>query len=252
MNNLRNIFRKDRERPIIGFSVYDYFGVKIVSEFEDIDFILIGDSLSMVFKGFKDVRHVNFQEMIYHLKIVSRNVSDKPIIFDMPLNSYEKPELALKNAETAYSEGADGVLIEGLFKDTMYVLKENNIEYLVHLGYKPKFDERPKVFTDFNLLYKECIEAYEAGALAVKLELVKYDIAKMIREKIDIPVLGVGSGPYVDGHILVLYDFIGMYPGFRPKFVRKYVDLYNLAKEAVEKLISDIKKGEYPSLEESY
>lgn len=252
MKNIEHIFRKGRQKPIIGFSIYDYFGARLVENFREIDFVLIGDSLSMVFKGKPDVKNVKLDEMIYHLRIVSETIKDKPILFDMPIGSYEDPDNALENVYKALSNGAHGVMIEGIHVETMERFSEEDIKFLVHLGYMPKYHERPKVIKDYDALLHESLICQKYGALALKFELVDKIVTKRIRERLEIPILGVGSGPWVDGHILVLYDFLGMYPGFKAKFVRKYIDLYSLAEEALEKLLEDIINGRYPSEEESY
>lgn len=252
MKDLKKIFRKGREKPIIGFSIYDYFGARLVENFEEIDFVLIGDSLSMVFKGKPDVKNVDMDEMIYHLRIVGETVKDKPILFDMPIGSYEDPDTALENAYKALSNGAHGVMIEGIHLEIMERFSENDIKFLVHLGYMPKYHDRPRVIRDYDTLIRESLICQRSGALAIKFELVDKKVTKKIRERLDIPILGVGSGPYVDGHILVLYDFLGMYPDFKAKFVRRYINLYDLSRQALAKLLEDIVNGRYPSEEESY
>jgi len=250
--NLKDILRNDRGKPIIGLSVYDYFGARLAEEFQEIDFVLVGDSLSMVFKGKPNVKHVTLDEMLYHLRIVKDIVTDKPIILDMPIGTYEKMEDAYRNVYKAISDGADGVMIEGIHIETMEMLSNEGISYIVHLGYMPKYHQKPVIIKDYEKLLHESKTCQEYGANAIKFELVDKEVTKKIREDLEIPILGVGSGPHVDGHILVLYDFIGMYPEFKAKFVRKYVDIYRLAYDALSKLIKDIQTGDYPSEYESY
>ncbi len=252
MKSIEEIFDKKRPRPIIGFSVYDYFGARLINEFNDIDFVLVGDSLSMVFKGKPSVKSVDIDEMLYHLRIVSETVRNKPIILDMPIGSYEDPEKAVENAYKALSNGAHGIMIEGIHIETMDRLKEEDIKFIVHLGYMPKYHDRPRIIKDHEKLLYESFTCQRHGAIAIKFEAVEKNVTKMIREKLEIPLLGVGSGPWVDGHILVLYDFLGMYPDFKARFVKKYIDVYELAREATEKLLEDIIRGRYPSEEESY
>ena len=252
MTRLKEVLKRGFERPLIGFSVYDYFGAKLVDKFEEVDFVLVGDSLSMVFKGRPDVRHVDMDDMLYHLEIVRHVIKDKPVILDMPLGSYEDPMKAYENVSKAIYRGADGVMIEGIYRSTMEMLSDEDIDFIVHLGYKPKYDEKPRIYRDYNSLLREAILCQELGAEAIKLELVESNVAKMVKEKLDIPVLGVGSGPYLDGHILVLYDFLGMYPDLKARFVRRYIDLFSLAEEALSKLIKDIISGSYPSTNEFY
>ncbi len=252
MEIIEEIFDKNRSRPIIGFSVYDYFGARLINEFKDIDFVLVGDSLSMVFKGKPTVKSVDMDEMIYHLRIVSETVRDKPIILDMPIGSYEDPEEAVENAYKALTNGAHGIMIEGIHIETMDRLKEEDIKFIVHLGYMPKYHDRPRIIKDYEKLLYESLTCQRHGAMAIKFEAVERNVTKMIRERLDIPLLGVGSGPWVDGHILVLYDFLGMYPDFKARFVKKYIDVYGLAREALKKLLEDIFRGKYPSEDESY
>ncbi len=252
MRDVETIFRKDGGRPIIGLSIYDYFGAYLIRGFQDIDFILVGDSLGMVIQGRRDTRQVTIDHMLYHLEIVKRAVGDKPVFLDMPYGSYENAKSMSENIERIRGYGVEGVMIEGVYIESMKLLRDEGIPFIVHLGYMPKHHLKPSVVRDYNRLYMECLKSQENGAIAIKLELVDSEVARRIQRKMDIPVLGVGSGPHVDGHILVLYDFLGMTPWFKAKFVRRYVDFYKLGREAVSRLIEDIKEGRYPSEQESY
>ena len=246
--------RKMDGEPIIAFSIYDAFGAMLVNDLDSVDFVLVGDSLSMVFKGYDNVRMVTLDEMLYHYRIVRRLVKKIPVILDLPYNSYEDIDSLGHTLNRLLEAGVDGVMIEGIYTKAMDRFRDVGIDFMVHLGYLPKYDDRPNVIgrDKRDELLNNAKIAEEKGAFAIKLELVSSDVAKYIRDNVDIPVLGVGSGPYVDGHILVLYDFIGLTPWFRAKFVRRYAELYDEALDALKRLIDDIKKGRYPDKSESY
>ncbi len=236
---------------LFGLSVYDFFGVLVVNSVDAVDFAVVGDSLGMVFKGCRDVKCVSLNDIVYHASVVLEHCR-KPVYVDVPYEAYAKD--IYQGIERILVLEPYGLLVEGVLKDVWRWLEGEGIRYIAHLGYMPKFHDRPRVvrMDDGEWLIDAALEAESRGAEMVKLELVESSLAKLVAEKLDIPVLGVGAGPYVDGQILVLYDFLGMYPGFEARFVRRYVDLYQLALEAVEKLAKDIKMGRYPTADESY
>ncbi len=249
---MKEIFRKGR--TIIGFSIYDAFGAYILKEVGDIDFIVIGDSASMVLKGYEDVKHVTIMEMIEYFKTVKRIIDDKPVFIDLPYGTYGDMVDHRDTLHILRDLGVDGILVEGVYPKVIRDSLDLGLECIVHLGYMPKFDEYPRVIgeDDFDDLLRQVRYAEDLGCIAVKLELVKMDVARRIRESISIPVLGTGSGPYVDGHILVLYDFLGMTPKFKPRFVRIYIDIFRMGVEATRRLVRDILEGRYPDIDESY
>ncbi len=241
------------KRPLIGFSLYDPFTAEMVRDIDEVDFIVIGDSLGMVFKR-GSVRDTRLEDSLYHLGAVLRVIRNKPVYVDLPIGTYEEPGNAVENSRRVVEKGGYGVVVEGYWPKTWDALSRVRIPYIVHLGYTPKYMDRPIVVRseEGDRLLEMAREAEERGAEMVKLELVEAEIAARIADELDIPVIGVGAGPYVDGHILVIYDFLGLYPGFTPRFVRRYVDLIEVGRKGVERLVRDILTGHYPGPEESY
>ncbi len=241
------------KRPLIGFSLYDPFTAEMVRDIDEVDFIVIGDSLGMVFKR-GSVRDTRLGDSLYHLRAVLSVIRDKPIYVDLPIGTYEEPGRAVENSRRVVEEGGYGVVVEGYWPRTWDALARAGIPYIVHLGYTPKYMDRPRVVRgdEGAKLLEMAREAEYRGAEMVKLELVETGIAGRIAEELEIPVIGVGAGPNVDGHILVIYDFLGLYPGFTPKFVKRYVDLIEIGRKGVESLVRDILTGRYPGPEESY
>jgi len=207
----------------------------------------------MVFKR-RGVRDTSLEDSLYHLAAVKRILVNKPIYVDLPIGTYEEPGRAVESSTRVLGEGGHGVMVEGYWPDTWDALAREGIPYIVHLGYTPKYMDRPLVVRggEGEELLAMARDAEERGAEMVKLELVETGVAARIAEELDIPVLGVGAGPYVDGHILVIYDFLGLYPGFTPRFVRRYVDLIEIGRKGVERLVRDILEGRYPGPGESY
>jgi len=259
-----NSFRKKKEKgeKIAVLTAYDFYMAKILDR-AGIDALLVGDSLGMVIYGEKSTLPVKMETMIHHVRAVASATDHALIIADMPFLSYQpSEEVAITNAGRFLKEtGAQTVKLEGGIEVAPIVkrLFEFGIPVMGHIGMTPQSINRfgkPKVQgkteQSKQYLIESALALEEAGAYSIVLELIEQNTAKEISEKIKIPTIGIGSGPYCDGQVLVINDILGLYDEFQPKFVRRYADLPDIIEKAARSYISDVKSGNYPSKDESF
>lgn len=257
MNKLKvdDILKKKGVEKITSLTAYDYITAKILDE-AGIDIILVGDSLSNVIQGNKTTIPVSMDEMLYHCKIVSKAIKRSLVIGDMPFMSYQiSLKEGIKNAMRFLKEGnCDGVKVEGGYEVLELVNKLSiyGVPVMGHIGLLP---QRVNLY-GYNVAKEQELvniakKLEEAGAFSIVLEKVEYRLAKKITESVNIPTIGIASGPYCDGQVLVFHDMVGLTQN-KFKFVRKYLNAYELFTNAVKSYIQDVKLGNFPSLEESY
>ena len=249
------IVKKKNEGKIVMLTCYDYQMAKILDK-TDIDMILVGDSLGMVIKGEKDTKNVTVEEVNYHLKAVRKGTKNKPVIADMPINSFKNREIALKNALIFINSGADGVKIEGNHPEIISFLVKNRINVMGHIGLLPQFYKKYKIVgknkEERERLKKDALEIEKNGTFSVVLESIPESLGKEITEKLKIPTIGIGAGTCCDGQILVINDILGMDPEFSPRYVKKYLNLYDTINKAVKMFSQEVKDGKYPSKQYVY
>jgi len=252
---IEDIINKKGKEKITSLTAYDYITAQILDN-AGIDIILVGDSLSNVIQGNKTTIPVSMEEMIYHSKIVSKAVNRALVIGDMPFMSYQVSiEEGIRNAMRFLKEGnCDGVKIEGGFEILELVKKLVNygVPVMGHIGLMP---QRVNVY-GYKLVKDEKLldiakSLEDAGVFSIALEKISYNLAKEITETLKIPTIGIASGPYCDGQVLVFHDMIGLTEQ-KFKFVRLYLNARELFTNAVKRYIDDVKSGAFPSLEESY
>ena len=228
-----------------------------------IDIILVGDSLGNVILGYDDTIPVTMEDMLHHTKAVTRAARNTMVVGDMPFLSYQvSPEQALINAGRFLKEaGAQAVKLEGGREtaDTVRKITAAGIPVMGHLGLRPqsinqiggwkvqgkKDDAAQHIMEDAKILE-------DAGAFSIVLELVPEKLAAAISKSLSIPTIGIGGGVYCDGQVLVVNDMLGMFDKFTPKHVKKYANLSQEIKKAVEGYINDVKSGAYPDSEHSF
>jgi 3-methyl-2-oxobutanoate hydroxymethyltransferase len=243
-------------------TAYDYPFARIVDE-AGIDAILVGDSLGMVIQGLDNTLPVTMDEMIYHTKIVSRAVVHAMVIGDMPFMSYQvNDEEAVRNAGRFLKEaGAAAVKLEGgaEIAGKVRAMTKADIPVMAHIGLTPQSVHRMGGYkvqgrTDdaAKRLIEEAHLVEDAGAFALLLEAIPSDLAGKITSDLAIPTIGIGAGPHCDGQVLVLYDVIGLFERFVPKFVKRYVNLKDEALKAVRRYREEVAEGTFPSDKESF
>jgi 3-methyl-2-oxobutanoate hydroxymethyltransferase len=257
-----DLVKKKGVEKIVGITAYDYISARVCEE-AGMDFILIGDSASMVILGHPDTFPITMEEMLVFCQAVSRGAPNTLRIGDMPFMSYQiSPEQAIYNAGRLVKEGrCHGVKVEGGFEVVPIVrsIVKAGIPVLAHIGVTPQrsmelggLKVRGKDFDTAKTLLEEAIALEEAGAFALILECVPSELSKLITEKLKIPTIGIGAGPFTDGQILVLHDVCGLYPEMRPKFVKSYLKGFELFKEALETYKREVKEGLIPEEKHSF
>ena len=240
--------KKTAGEIISSLTAYDYPTARLLDE-AGIDFILVGDSLGMVFAGLEDTTGVTIEHMIYHTQVVARGVKKALLGADLPYHSYETPDQALENAQRLMDAGADAVKLEGGTTqiDKVTHLTQNGIPMIGHIGMLPQrvreeggYKKKGRTQDDADRLLRSAQDLEEAGVGAIVLESVVPDVAAQITAKLDIPTIGIGAGSDCDGQIRVIHDLLGAYPWFRPPFAVAYADFANDIKKAASSYIKDI------------
>ncbi|MCU4138169.1 MAG: Ketopantoate hydroxymethyltransferase [Thermodesulfobacteria bacterium] len=257
-----SLIEKKGKEPIVAITSYDYISAKLAEE-AGFDFILIGDSASMVMLGHKDTYSIRMEEMLLFCKAVSKGAPNTIRIGDMPFLSYQvSKENAILNAGRFVKEGrCHGVKVEGGEEvvEIVSAIVKVGIPVLAHIGLTPQrsmelggLKVQGKTIDEAQKLLKDAIVLQEAGAFGIIIECVPAELAKIITEKVNIPTIGIGAGPYTDGQILVFHDVVGLYPEMRPKFVKTYFNGYEAFKKALKEYIKDCKNRSFPSEKESF
>src|SRR5665213_2260631 len=232
---------KKRGEKIAALTAYDFPMAKMLDEI-GIPFLLVGDSLGMVVLGYPDTTHVTMAEMEHHVRAAARAKPQALLGADLPFKSYETISDAVVNAKKLVAAGAEFVKAEGGAKILPQVrgILENGIPFCGHLGMLPQnvleeggYRVKGKVETEQKKIMGDAKLLADAGAFAIVLELVTPPVAKEISTAISIPTIGIGSGADCDGQILVTPDLIGMFPWFRPRFVKPQADCAAQIRSAV-------------------
>lgn len=255
--------KKQANQKIVAITAYDFPTARIVDE-AGVDLILVGDSLGMVVLGYENTIPVTMDEMIHHTKPVVRASKTALVVGDMPYFSFHLSlEESVCNASRFLKEaGAKAVKIEGVSKKRLRLIEtlvEAEIPVMGHLGLTPQsihrlgsYKVRGKEIEEAKEMIQDALNLEKAGVFSMVLECIPDEVARLITEKLNIPTIGIGAGPYCDGQILVFHDLVGLSDGHLPKFVKKYVDLHQIISGAVGEYISDVREGRFPDESHSY
>jgi len=256
-------FRRHKldKKKLIVVTAYDALFTRIVEQ-AGIEAILVGDSLGVVVQGKANTLSVTMDDMLYHTKLVAGAAQRALVISDMPFMSYQaSQEDALRNAGRFLQVGAQAVKLEGgaVVVDRVAAMTSIGIPVMGHLGMTPQSVHRYGGYkvqgkgSDHALVLLNDAKALEAaGAFAIVLEAIPAELAKTMTEQLTIPTIGIGAGPHCDGQILVLYDLLGLFDDFVPKFVKPYAHLKADALQALRRYKEEVEQGKFPSDSESY
>jgi 3-methyl-2-oxobutanoate hydroxymethyltransferase len=259
----RLLQKKSAGQKIVALTAYD-FPTALILEEAGVDIILVGDSLGMVVLGYENTIPVTMDEMIHHTKAVTRAVRRALVIGDMPYFSFHQTEhLTMANASRFLKEaGARAIKIEGASKRRLKLIAamvEAEIPVMGHVGLTPQsihhlgqFKVKGKESEEARRICADALALERAGVFSIILECIPQDLARRITEKLKIPTIGIGAGPYCDGQILVFHDLVGYSTGYIPKFVKRYADLQSVIGQAVEKYSEDVRRGVFPDETHSY
>ncbi|MCK4496304.1 MAG: 3-methyl-2-oxobutanoate hydroxymethyltransferase [Candidatus Aminicenantes bacterium] len=255
--------KKEKGDTIVALTAYDFPIAKIVDE-AGIDLILVGDSLGMVVLGYENTIPVTMEEMIHHTKAVARATKRAFVVGDMPYFSFHLSEedTVFNASEFLKEAGARAVKIEGASRKRLKLIEtliEAEIPVMGHVGLTPQsihhfgqFKVKGKEINEAKKIVTDALNLEKAGVFSVVLECIPMELARIITEKLRVPTIGIGAGPYCDGQILVFHDLVGFSNGYLPKFVKKYVDLHEVLSGAVKGYIDDVKEGKFPDDSNSY
>ena len=250
---------KQRAERIAMVTAYDATFAQMIDE-GGADMLLVGDSLGMVVQGLDSTLPVTVDEVIYHCRAVARGARRALIVGDMPFMSWQlSTEQALKNAARFLAEGgAQAVKIEGGVEaaDTVRKLVRMGIPVVGHVGLMPQsvhamggFRVQGKTMEAAQQVLEDALAIADAGAFALVLEGIPSDLAARITASVDVPTIGIGAGASCDGQVLVCYDLLGLTPNLRPKFVKRYAELFAEGRAAVQSYCDEVKSGAFPSQE---
>ena len=253
---------KNSEHKISMLTAYDYTTARLLDE-AGVNTILVGDSLGNVILGYEDTISVTVEDMIHHSAAVARGAKNALVVTDLPFMSYQTSVYdAVVNAGRLMKEGRAGaVKLEG-GKEVCPQIKaivSAGIPVVAHLGLTPQsinafggFKVQGKTETAAKKLIEDAKAVEEAGAFLLVLECVPAKLAKLVTESINIPTIGIGAGAGCDGQVLVIYDMLGMFSDFKPKFVKHFANAGDVIREAVKTYIAEIDDGTFPAEEHCY
>jgi 3-methyl-2-oxobutanoate hydroxymethyltransferase len=252
---------KQRGEKISMLTAYDYSMARIYDDAR-IDVLLVGDSASNVMHGYETTLPITLDDMIAHASSVIRGIKRCLVVVDLPFGSYQgNSKEALNSANRIMKEAeAHAVKLEGGEEvvDSVKRILTAGIPVMGHLGLTPQsiykfgtYEVRAKEEEEARKLISDAKLLEEAGCFSIVLEKIPSSLAKQVAETVKIPIIGIGAGPHVDGQVLVSHDMLGI-KEFSPKFLRRYLNLYDDIKGAVEQYVKDVKSVDFPNEKEQY
>ncbi len=248
--------------PISMLTAYDYTMTRLLDQ-AGIDVLLVGDSASNVMAGHETTLPITLDHMIYHASSVVRGAQRALVVVDLPFGSYQaNSSEALRSAIRIMKEtGAHAVKLEGgkEVAESISRILSAGIPVMGHLGLTPQsiykfgtYTVRAKEEEEARKLREDALLLQELGCFSVVLEKVPASLASEVAGSIEIPVIGIGAGAGVDGQVLVTHDMLGINDGFRPRFLRKYLNLAEDIQAAVKQYIADVQSRGFPNEREQY
>ncbi len=253
---------KQNGEKIAMLTAYDYTMAKIVDH-AGIDIILVGDSASNVMAGHETTLPITLDQMIYHAASVVRAIERCLVVVDLPFGTYQgNSRRALESAIRIMKEtGGHSVKLEGgsEISESISRILTAGIPVMGHLGLTPQsiykfgtYTVRAKEEEEAKKLKEDALLLQKLGCFAIVLEKVPAKLAKEVADSLDIPVIGIGAGADVDGQVLVMHDMLGMTHEFNPRFLRRYLNLYDEMTGAFKNYILDVKSKDFPNENEQY
>jgi 3-methyl-2-oxobutanoate hydroxymethyltransferase len=253
---------KQKGEKIAMLTAYDYTMARILDAAK-IDVLLVGDSASNVMAGHETTLPITLDQMIYHAASVVRAVERALVVVDLPFGSYQgNSKIALESTIRIMKEsGAHAVKLEGgmEIKESITRILTAGVPVMGHLGLTPQsiykfgtYTVRAKEEDEAQQLIENAKLLEDLGCFALVLEKIPANLAKRVSEMLTIPTIGIGAGSGTDGQVLVVHDMLGMTKDFQPRFIRRYLELYDLMLQATTAYIKDVKAIEFPNQQEQY
>ena len=241
---------------------YDYSMARILDD-AGIDIILVGDSASNVMAGHETTLPITLDQMIYHASAVVRAVAKSLVVVDLPFGSYQgNSKLALESAVRIMKEsGAHAVKLEGgqEISESITRILSAGVPVMGHLGLTPQsiykfgtYVVRAKEEEEADKLKRDSKLLEELGCFSLVLEKIPAALATDVSKSLNIPTIGIGAGNGTDGQVLVIHDMIGLTHDFHPRFLRRYLNMYEAMHQAIGEYIRDVRSGDFPNEKEQY
>ncbi len=257
----RDIRARKGGEPVVCLTAYTHQVAKLLDD--EMDLLLVGDSLAMVLYGLDTTLGVTLDLMIAHGNAVMRGSTKACVIVDLPFGTYqESPEAAFRSSAKVMCETrCQGIKLEGGVEmaETVRFLVERGVPVLGHVGLTPQsvntlggFRAQGKSHEKARRIMEDALAIAEAGAFAIVLEGIMEPLAREITKAVDVPTIGIGASPMCDGQILVTEDIIGLFTEFTPKFVKRYGDMGNLIAEAGKHYAHEVKARSFPGPEHCF
>jgi 3-methyl-2-oxobutanoate hydroxymethyltransferase len=243
-------------------TAYDFTMAKIVDT-AGVDVILVGDSASNVMAGHETTLPITLDQMVYHASSVVRGVNRALVVVDLPFGTYQSdPKEALRSAIRIMKEsGGHALKLEGgsEIKDSIKKILNAGIPVMGHLGLTPQsiykfgsYTVRAKEDAEAEKLLEDAQLLERLGCFAIVVEKIPAELARRVAESVTIPIIGIGAGGGVDGQVLVIHDMLGMNNEFSPRFLRRYMNLFEGMTTAIGQYAADVKSGDFPNDKEQY
>ncbi|MFB5635682.1 MAG: 3-methyl-2-oxobutanoate hydroxymethyltransferase, partial [Nitrosopumilus sp.] len=252
---------KKEKKKISVITSYDYTLASLCDK-AGIDVLLVGDSAGMVMLGYENTIPVTMEQMCMFTEAVSRARKDSLLVSDLPFMSYQASiEDAINNSGKLIKAGADAVKLEGgsIMAETIGAIVDVGIPVMGHIGLQPQttmlsegYKVQGKTKDSAMKLIEDAKELEDAGVFSIALEMVSHEVAQIISETVNIPVIGIGSGVNCDGQVLVVQDLLGMYDKIKPKFAKRYMNLSEDIVKSLEDYKKDVESGAFPTKENSF
>ncbi|THV06170.1 ketopantoate hydroxymethyltransferase [Dendrothele bispora CBS 962.96] len=255
---------KTNKTPITMITAYDYPNALACSSNSLVDMTLVGDSLAQTCLGYSSTTQLTLSEMIHHTRAVARGTTHPFLVADMPFGTYHcSLDEATKNAIRLVQDGfVEGVKMEGgsEIAGTVHKLSSVGIPVMAHVGLLPQrhvamsgYKVQGKSLGGAKRVMKDALALQEAGAFSIVLEAIPKELGRFITERLRIPTIGIGAGPWTDGQVLVWDDVMGTWSGHKAKFVRRFGDLKKERDSAVQGYVEAVKNRTFPNANsESY
>ena len=243
-------------------TAYDFSFAKLFDE-AGIDIILVGDSASNVMAGHETTLPITLDQMIYHAQSVVRGIEKSLVVVDLPFGSYQgnSKEALISAIRIMKESGAHSIKLEGGEEviESVKRIVSTGVPVMGHLGLTPQsiykfgtYTVRAKEEQEAAKLKKDALMLQEAGCFAIVLEKIPAALAKEVSESLSIPTIGIGAGGACDGQVLVMHDMLGINTEFKPRFLRRYLNLSEQITSAVQHYISDVRSKDFPNENEQY
>ncbi len=253
---------KTEGRKVAWVTAYDFPTGQFV-DMAGIDMVLVGDSVGNNVLGYENTIPVTMDEMISHAQAVTRGCKYALVIGDVPFMSYQaSKEDAIRNAGRFMKEArCDAVKLEGgrSMADTVRAIVQAGIPVMGHLGLTPQSEAmmgglkvQARTTDEARKLLDDALALEDAGAWAVLVEAIPARVAQIVRDRLKVPVYGIGAGPYVDGQVLIFHDMFGLFQAFTPKFAKRYADLGKQIVEGLGEYAREVRDGTFPGREHSF